>query len=80
MLRDSVLSEIFIRQNRVTNYLPQDHRRLLNLSLQKGQLLPHFSEILVPVVRVLMQQLHNNLAHVITQNVVFEKVWNLVDV
>jgi hypothetical protein len=29
---------------------------------------------------VSVQQLDNNLAHIITQNVVFKEVWHLVDV
>lgn len=53
--------------------LPKSQRSLQNVFPQLNEFAPNFSQVLEPVFWVLLEQLDNNVDHVVREDVVFKE-------
>lgn len=78
--RYETFAEVLVRENRMSDDLTQDLWRLQNVLLQLHQVLAQMVQALVAVLWVLMDELNNNLAHVIRKDEILKEIRYLVHV
>lgn len=72
------VEEILVRKDGMAEQLPKSQRSLQNVFPQLNEFAPNFSQVLEPVFWVLLEQLDNNVDHVVREDVVFKERWDFV--
>lgn len=79
-LGDLSLAKVLIRKNWMSNDLSENQRSQENVLSELDEIFTEVDQILIAMEGVLMQQLHNNLAHIIRDDELLEEVWDFVDI